>query len=63
MDYRCDPGDSVAAWFRYQLYDGRIHSCSAGYRHRCGAGPGHYRTQTDVAVCTRKISQKRRLNA
>ena len=35
MDYRCNPGDSVIAWFRYQLYDGRIDSRSFGDRH-CG---------------------------
>lgn len=50
MDYRCDPGDSVAAWFRYQLYDGRIHSCSAGDRHCGRADSGHYR---QTAVMTR----------
>jgi len=48
MDYRCNPGDSVAAGFRYQLYDGRIHSHSAGDRHCGRAGPGHYRQKADV---------------
>jgi hypothetical protein len=55
MDYRCDPGDSVAAWFSYQLYDGRSHSHSAGDRHCGGAGPGHY---WQTAVMTRTASGK-----
>jgi len=42
---------------------GGLISCSAGYRLRGGIGQSHKGTQTDVAVCTDKTSQKRRLNA
>jgi len=46
-----------------RLHYGRSNSCSAGYRHRSGVGQSHKRTQTDVAFCTGKTSQKWRLNA
>ena len=63
LDHLFDSFGFVAAWIVERLHYGRSNSCSAGYRHRGGAGQSHYRTQTDVAVCTRKTSQKRRLNA
>ena len=48
MDYFCDSFGFVGAGIGDELYDGWIHSCPAGHRHRRGAGPGYARTKTDV---------------
>ena len=63
VDHLCDSFGFMAAGIVERLHNGRSNSCSAGYRHRGGAGQSDYRTQTDVAVSTRKASQKGRLNA
>ena len=63
LDHLCDSFGIMAAGIVERLHYGRSNSCSAGDRHRGGAGQSHYGTQTYVAVCTRKTSQKRRLSA
>jgi hypothetical protein len=50
VDHMCHSFDFVAVGTDKWLHDGWSHSCSAGHRHRRGAGPGYSGAKTLVAV-------------
>lgn len=48
MDNCCNTDSSMAAGVGKQLHDGRIHSCFAHHRNRCGVDKGNSGKQTVV---------------
>ena len=52
LDHMYDSHYFVVVGIGQWPHDGRSHSYPAGYRHRRGAGPGHSRTKTIVAIWT-----------
>ena len=50
LDHMYDSHYFVVVGIGQWPHDGRSHSYPAGYRHRRGAGPGHSRTKTIVAI-------------